>query len=231
MSKKTKNAPKRLTRRQAEIKADKIFRGLDNSIARIKKETASMAEGAEVLKRDVLPALSQDDAPAKKPEAPAKPVRKAKPKAPAKPVRKAKPKAPSKSSRAQSAKPKPAKKASPAKPAPKPVDGEEKKAVPTPDSNPPVEGRPTIKEACVQLIGEKGGKCSATDLYYTACGRWGYWSRQSLYNSLKDKKTFRKVGDLYEVVTKPQKGTGTQDAEADAFVKTVTKDQTVSQAI
>ena len=208
--KSTKAGKKPLTRRQAEIKAAQLIRGIDNSVARIKKETARITSSASELKKRVIPALSKVEEPKKATS------KKAAKKDPA-------PKA------------KAAKKAAPKKSAPAKKNGKAPaksvKAVKAVKMKDPVAGRPTIKEACTVAIKEAGGKMGAADLYKTVTGKYGYWSRQSLYNALKDKKTFKKVGDLYESVARSSSSKGTQDAEANAFVESVTKDSSVSRAV
>ena len=224
MSKNTKAASKPLTERQAQIKGASLLRGIDNSVARIRKETASIAEASEQLKVTVMPALSnragKESAPKK--AAPAKPkVKKAAPakaKKPA-PVKQAAP--------AKAKKPAPAKAKKPAKAAQKakPVQTPSKAAQ---KAKPPVEGRPTIKEAIAEVI-KAGGSQSAADLWKSCVAKYGYWSRQSLYNALKDAKMFKKVGDRFEAVARTN--STKKDSSVDQFVESVVKDKAVSQAV
>ncbi|KKK83542.1 hypothetical protein LCGC14_2792350, partial [marine sediment metagenome] len=156
MNTKAKAASRSLTPKQADIKAASLIRGIDNSVARIKKEAASIADAAKQLKKSVLPALSNPKA-----KASAKiPAKKASVRIPAK---KASAKASAKKAPAQS----PSKAAQKAKP--------------------PVKGRPTIKEAIQETIRTSDGS-SPAELWKKVVGRYGYWSRQSLYNALKDVK-------------------------------------------
>ena len=65
MSKQAKTAKKSLTIRQAQIKAASLMRSFDTSMARIKKETATVADTVEQFRSIVLPALEQANNPSK----------------------------------------------------------------------------------------------------------------------------------------------------------------------
>jgi hypothetical protein len=192
-------AARPLTPKQANIKATSLIRGIDNSVARIRKETASIADATSQLKKTVLPALSNTEAKAKAP------AKKAKEKA----------KAPAKKAKA------PAKKAKEKKtPAQSPSKAAQK-------AKPPVEGRPTIKEAIQETIGAQG-PISPADLWKKVVEKYGYWSRQSLYNALKDTKLFKKADGVVGLV--PATGSKKKD-NVDSFVDDVVKDKSVADTV
>ncbi len=222
MNTKAKAASRSLTPKQADIKAASLIRGIDNSVARIKKEAASIADAAKQLKKSVLPALSNPKA-----KASAKiPAKKASVRIPAK---KASAKASAKKASAKaSAKKAPAKASAKKAPAQSPSKAAQK-------AKPPVKGRPTIKEAIQETIRTSDGS-SPAELWKKVVGRYGYWSRQSLYNALKDVKLFKKVGGKIELLPEPTSGgrghdSGEKDDGIDDFVDGVVADKSVARAV
>ena len=206
MSTKAKPASKPLTPKQAKIKAVSLLRGMDNSVARVKKEAASMADAASQLKK-VLPALSN----VMKPAVNAAPKKSA----------------PKKSAPKKSA---PKKVCNPQKSAPK-KGATKKSAAQNPskaaqNAKPPVEGRPTIKEA-IQEVVQENGAIPPADLWKKCVEKYGYWSRQSLYNALKDTKLFRKTKGKIELPPT----SGKKDDGVENFVDGVVADKSVSQAV
>jgi hypothetical protein len=221
----TKPKPKALTQKQAEIKGTSLIRGIDNSVARIRKETASIADATSQFKRVVLPALSnaaKKDKKDKKDKIPAKAVATGLDKAVAKAVAKAAKAA--KKDKAVAKKDKPvAKKAKPVAKKAKPTAQSPSKAAQ--QAKPPVDGRPTIKEAIKEMIKEHG-PISAADLWKKAVDKYGYWSRQSLYNALKDAKLFSKKDGVITLAPGPAK----KDDDIDSFVDSVVSDKSVAHA-
>jgi len=217
---KAKTKAKKLTPKQAAVKASSLLKGIDNSVAVINKHHGIIKENTVQL-RNVVTGLSNaavQETP--KPKAPAKPkpakAEKAKAKAPAK----------AKAAKAKAAKAKAAKKEAKAKPAKK---GEKPKAEESAKASakmkPPVDGRPTVKDATREEIAANGPDTKA-NLYHKVTDKYGYWSRQSFYNALKDKKSFRTVDGKIQVIGTP--GAKTTDEEASRFVESVRKDQAVA---
>ena len=110
---------------------------------------------------------------------------------------------------------KPVKKTEIKKPAPE-------KSVPAKPGK-PVEGRPSLKEAVKQIIVAGGNPMTAADIWKQATAKWGYWSRQSLYNVLKDEKSFSRAGEKFSMSRST-----VDDAEADKFVQQVESNTVVS---
>lgn len=212
-------APKaKLTPKQMSVKAASLLKGIDNSVTIIDKHRTNIVQSAGQL-AGILSGLSNAatavPAPAKKTPVPA-PAKKAQAKAQAK--------------KAQTSAKKPAAKAPAKKPAAKLAAKAEKKAAEKPTGQkPPVANRPTVKEAIGEVI-TKGGPDSRAALYHKVTDKYGYWSRQSFYNALKDKKSFKEIGDGKIDVAQTSAQTKTTDAEAAKFVEKVAGDATVSNA-
>ena len=82
-----------------------------------------------------------------------------------------------------------------------------------------------MKDAIRESIGSEGPDTKA-NLYHRVTSKYGYWSRQSFYNALKDKKSFREVdGKILDVSSRPVQ---TTDEEAQKFVESGQRDQTVA---
>jgi len=86
-----------------------------------------------------------------------------------------------------------------------------------------VAGRPSLKEAVRQIIMAGSSPMPAAEIWKLATAKWGYWSRQSLYNVLKDEKSFSRQGEKFALATN-----SVDDAEAEKFVKQVESRQAVS---
>jgi len=204
---KAKAKTKAMTPKQMAIKANSLLKGIDNSVAAIQKHRTSIVQNAGEL-AGLLSGLSNaastpvKAAPVKKATAPVKKAEKA-------PAKKAEKKTPAKAK----AKAKATKAgASQAKPA---------------GQKAPVPNRPTVKEAISETI-TKGGPDSRASLYHKVTDKYGYWSRQSFYNAIKDKKAFKEIdGKVHNVQASPAK---TTDAEAAKFVEKVAGDASVSSA-
>lgn len=190
-----------ITPKQAEIKITSLLRGIDNSVIAVEKNRDIIQSNTKEI-RNLIPGLAAGQAPAAKTAKVkvAKPVKLAKIVAAklAKPVSKSIP--PSK---------KPASKASASKP-------------------PPVQGRPSLKEAISKLLSDNGGKpMKAADIYNKAVLKYGYWSHQSLYNALEDSKLFSKTDDGYTSAAKA----GEPQDETDSFVDTLDKKSPAASAV
>lgn len=202
-----KSDTKSLSPKQAKAKFDSILSGIDNNSVLIAKKMSTIDEQVKQLAA-VAPIAFQPTA--------AKP-------APAAKVAAVKTPKPAKVPAA-----KPAKEPKVAKPAQKTAP----KASAKPAAKTAVEKIP-LKQV-LKMILQAGGNeyTAANELYKTAIAKYGSWSRQSLYNALKDTKTFVREGDNYKLAEKqnvaPSTATGEKD-EADRFVAKVEGDTAVSQ--
>ncbi len=170
MTKSKKNT--KLTPKQAAVAATNILRGLDNSIKEaqrgVEKLTAfrervgSLTSGLSNL-ASAAPAKAAPVKAATKQAAPPKPSKKAAPAKKAAPVKASAPAKP-----AVKAAVKPAKPAAAVKSA---KEGSPKA---------PVKGRPSLREAVKETL-RVDGKGTPTEVYDRVTGKWGYWSKQSLY--------------------------------------------------
>lgn len=232
---KKKSSQKSLTPKQAAVKVSSLLRGVDNSVAKIAKGRTAIAEGEKAIRentsqiRSIVSGLSNTAQTGK--AAVKKPAKKAAAKKPVKKkaaAKKAAPKKPVKKKKAA------AKKAAPAKAAKKaaPKKAAAKKVA--------VEGRPSVKEAIKESIRADGPDTKAS-LYHKVTGKYGYWSRQSFYNALKDESSFREVDGKVHVISvkasekkeapkkeAPKPKPRTTDEEADRFVDSVAQDPAVS---
>lgn len=210
--------------RNNTAKAQKLLRGIDNETVAIKKDQEKLNARVKAVQESTRvvqtliggisnaalaapsaqkPAPAQAKKPAAKPQAQAK--------KPAAKVR-AKPQAKKPAAKAQA---KPAQKAAPKAQAKKPAA----KAAPKADKpKAPVSNRPPLKKVITDILAKNGKPMGAAEIYKEACQKFGYWSRQSLYNALKDARSFSKDGDGFRAAS--PKST-TTDVEAEDFVKKV----------
>jgi len=65
---------------------------------------------------------------------------------------------------------------------------------------------------------------AASEIWKVVTAKYGYWSRQSLYNALKDGTLFKKDGDKFLSISQ-------EDENVDKFVESVEKDQSVAEAV
>ncbi len=168
----------KLTPKQANIAAASILRGLDNSINDAKKNVAKLEDFKAKVSNLSAGLSNLASAPPAKPAKPAAPAKPAKPaKAAAKPAPKAKPAAPAKP--AKPAKPVKAAKPVPAKPKPAPA----KPAPKSDEQKPPVQGRPSIRQAVKDLLRTlpAGTTIHTTEAYAKIVSKYGYWSKQTFY--------------------------------------------------
>lgn len=202
--KKVKKTPK-----QAIARINSLLKGIDNSVVAINKNKIVLNDAVKEV-RSLMGGLSNFTAPAK-PQAKKPEVKKATPakKPETKPAKKPEVK------KVIPAKKPEVKKASPVKLA------STKPAATKPGK--PVDGRPSLKEAVKQVILANNGTMSAADIWKQATTKWGYWSRQSLYNVLKDEKSFSRQGEKFALAHST-----VDDAEADKFVQQVESNTVVS---
>jgi len=202
---KPKTVSKPLTPKQAEIKVGSLIRGIDNFVTRIKKDTALVVDAMLEFKQ-VLPALSNTTKAAKVEKTSAK-------------VEKTSAKVEKTSAKVEKTSAKPPKKekaASPLKAARK--------------AKPPVKERPTIKEAIQEML-KTHGSLPPADLWKKTVDKYGYWSRQSLYNALKDDNLFKKSDGVISLVPNRNKDKDKdkdKDDGVDSFVDVVLADKSVA---
>jgi outer membrane biosynthesis protein TonB len=92
--------------------------------------------------------------------------------------------------------------------------------------------RPSLKKVITDIILKNGKPMGAADIYKIACQKFGYWSRQSLYNALKDNKAFAKKGEGYDVPdSSPISISETSDSEAEKFVQRVEGNSATSAVV
>lgn len=204
--------------RNGAARADKLLRGIDNQIVRLetttRKEVDTLKEQAKEV-RGLLTGLSNAALTASSPASP--PVKAVKSAPASKPAPTSKP-GPAK--KPQVSKPQKAQSKSAIK-SNKTASKSPTKTVANPESHPEADpNRPPLKDVLRSLI-RKNGSLTAPDLYKAATQAYGYWSRQSLYNVLKDTTAFKKVGDKFEEVG----GEYTSDDEAEKFVESVKNNQ------
>lgn len=213
--------------RNAAAQADKLIRGIDNDVAAAKRlqeqadKKLEKATANSIVVRSLIAgisnaALTQQAAPAPKPAA----------KPQAKPA--AKP-APAKKPEAKVAAKKPAAKAAPkaAKPAAKASAASSDGA------------RPDLDDVARDIISKAGKSLTAAAIYHGCqqlADKKGFkvWSRQSLYNQLKNPAKFSKTGDgaeaTFDNVTQAASSKVT-DAEADKLIKKVEKDSVAASVV
>jgi hypothetical protein len=234
--------------RNNTAKIGKLLRGIDNETFAIKKDHSKLNERikavqesarsvqtliggisnmaltvpAKAAKKSDMKVSAKKPAPAKKLEAKKPTVKVAKKPAPAK-----KP-----AVKVAAKKPAPAKKLAAAKKpvAAKKVEAKEPKAAKKTEKAMPVSNRPPLKKVIFDIISKSGEAMGAADIYKEACQKFGYYSRQSLYNALKDNKSFTKNGEKYGVVGSQTTSTrpSVSDSEAEDFVRKVDEDTATS---
>lgn len=193
----TKTEVKPPTPKQAHIKIQTLLKGIDNSTAAVDKHQTIVKKNTDDIKK--LVSGLEVQAPKAAPAVKAAPVAKT----PA--AKKVAPVAV-----------KAAKKAAPAA----------KKAVAAKNgaakSN---ENRPPLKDVLRGFINDAGAGVSAADLYnrskdFAAKNQAEEWSRQSVYNALKDAKTFTKKGNEYvNAGSNSSASPKVSDDEAEQFVE------------
>jgi hypothetical protein len=99
-----------------------------------------------------------------------------------------------------------------------------------PEKTPPASDRPSFKQVITEILAVKEPQ-GAAEIYKAACQKHGYWSRQSLYNALKDAKSFSKNGEGYSRVQGSTKSTATSDSEADEFVSKVAENTATANVV
>lgn len=84
------------------------------------------------------------------------------------------------------------------------------------------DNKPSLKSVIEIILSENGTPMSAALIYTTATTKHGSWSRQSLYNALKDEKRFAKIGEgaeaTYSLIGQTV-ATSVTDDEADSLIK------------
>lgn len=200
---KAKPAKTNLTQKQAVVKAGSLLKGIGNSTDTINKHQKLIAESTDQL-HVVLAGLSNMTS-----VVTANPEKKI---AAGKVTAAKHEKATAKAAKVKAAK------------AVKPAKVKAAKE----DQKPAVDNRPTIKDAIQELIAS-GGPDTKADLYRKVTDKYGYWSRQSFYNALKDKKLFKDVDGKIQVAGPTS--VKTSDADAKKFVESVERDQTVATAL
>jgi outer membrane biosynthesis protein TonB len=209
----------KLTTKQMSVKIDKILKGVDNSVAQIQKHQSAIGEAIPVLRslaggiaNSVETAKTQTLVKAVKPAKAPKPAKPAKAPKPAKPAKAPKPAKPAKA-------PKPAKTPKPAKPAkaPKPAKPNAK----------PSSVRPALKQVINDVLVNNGTPMSSADIYNTIINKHGKWSRQSVYNALKDVSMFTKNEGVFSLGSKVKKS----DEKIEALVANVAADSDVAKVV
>ncbi len=199
--------------KSATVQVGKLLKGIDNDAIAIKKGQEIITKKLENVAKNTTTVknlmvgisnaaiASTESKPAAKPEKSAKAAKSAKV-VTAKPAKAAKP-----------AKVKPAKAAKPAKLEAKSTNGS-----------------PSLKQVAKGILSKNGKPMGAANLYKEVT-KVHDWSRQSLYNALKDEKTFRKTGDganaQFSLIN-----SGPDDSdEAERFVKSIESNPAVSNVV
>jgi len=243
------------TPKQAAARVSVLLRGIDNSVSIIEKQRGRIdsslreaktllsglsnavveaKEAATKAQREAKEAKEVAKKAAKVAKKPAPPKKVAKKPAAKKPAakkpaaKKAKKPAAKKAAKKPAAKkPAPAKKPAAAKTTP--INGESKKTKPLKERFPPKENRPLLKDAIRELLKASGAPMSMPDIYNQIVEKWGYWSRQSFYNVIRDKKNFKSDDD--EMFTPVEGEVQVTDKEADEFVASVASSTEIGQAV
>jgi len=198
----------KMTQKQAMIKATSLLKGLDNSVAIIAKKQAEITKSTKELAQTLISISTPP---------PVKPV-KAKAEKPAKPAKAEKP-----------AKVKPVKAEKPAK-AEKPVKAEKPSKVKPAKAEKPANSKaPALKPVMIQTLGDES--MSVADLY-NEVKKIHDWSRQSIYNALKDVNSFAKDGDKFKVAVRISRSNGIHDdEETDRLLDSVAKSKETMSVI
>jgi hypothetical protein len=235
--------------RNNTAKIGKLLRGIDNETLAIKRDHDKLGSRVKAVQENArsvqtliggisntalaTPVKPAKVAAAKKPEA-KKPAKVAAAKKPAKKLEAKKPvskkpeaKKPAKKLEAKKPAKAVAKKPEAKKPAKvaaakKPVAAKAEKNV--------AGNRPPLKKVISDIITKNGKPMGAAEIYKEVCQQFGYYSRQSLYNALKDNKSFAKNGEEYKVVESqtPSAKSAVSDSEAEDFVRKVDEDVATS---
>jgi hypothetical protein len=226
--------------RNNTAKATKLLRGIDNEAAAIAKDQAKLNQRVENVKKSVtvvaslLGGISNTALAAPIPAAKAAPAAK---KAVTKAVKTAKPMAKATAKKAAAKPPKKAVKAASPKKTAKPATAKPAKAA-KPAAAKPGE-RPPLKSLINGVLdGASNEWTPAAEIYKQVCAKAGYFSRQSLYNALKDEKSYEKQGEgaaakfrhLAGASAKAATATKTTDEEADKFVEKSTTNPAAAAA-
>jgi len=198
--------------RNAAAAAGKHLRGIDNEVAAIKKVQKSLDDRTDKVTKSVA-AVSQiiqgiSNIAMSSSETTTAAAIKNQAKAAAKaPVKAAKAAAKVQTKTAPKVQSKPAAKTKP-KPAAKAQSKDAAKAQ--------AEDRPALKTVIDEVLKSASAPMKASTIYLEACKRYGRWSRQSLYNALKDKKKYAKAGDGANATFEPSNGSsGTVESVTD----------------
>ncbi len=210
----------KMTQKQAVIQAGNILRGLDNSISvgrrrveemeTLRTKVSALALGLSNMTSTATVAAPKASKPEPKkapPSAPKAGGQKATPKASKPAVKAAAPKAskpqPTKKDKASAKKDK-----APAKPsAPKPAvskPAQSKSAKSAAAIKEPVDGRPNLRDATKEIIRESGPG-TRKSVYDRVTSKYGYWSKQSFYNLIKDDGDFKSENDILDLVSSKAK--------------------------
>jgi hypothetical protein len=220
------------TPKQAAARVAVLLRGIDNSVSVIEKQKGKIDSSLREA-RHLMVGLSNAVVSAQEDVAKArKEVKEATKKAAKKPAKKPAAKTAKKpaAKTAKTAK-KPGKKPAAKKPAAKaakkasPKNGKSK---PLKERLPPKADRPLLKNAIRDLL-KDSGPMKMADIYNGVVEKWGYWSRQSFYNVIRDEKNFKTTdGETYDFIVQDAPVT---DREADAFVASVANTTEIGQAV
>jgi len=224
---KTQTKKPNLTPKQAQIKAETILRGIDNNNIVIAKKLEANQDAAEQLhavvpllggltnaSMNAKPTLAKTNGTTVKAEASTS----------TKKTSTKKTKAAKSSSAANGA----SNGASTKKPT---------KAVTKPSAKPAAkeDERPPLKTVMHSVIARHSGKPMGAAEIYQAVVQMHKYSRQSLYNALKDTKHFQKVGDGYKNVagsaTHSHSNHSGEKDDADRFVENVEKNQSTASVV
>jgi hypothetical protein len=201
------------------VYANRLIRGIDNETAsvrkvlesnnkRMDKVTESINNLSKVLAAVTNAAITNADT-GRTEKATTKASTNTSTKSTAKPASKT-------SAKAAKVAPKTAAKVS--KPTAKPNNAKAAKAAPQAGAD----NRPPLKKVIDSILSKHNGPVKASVIYAEATSGGTHWSRQSLYNALKDTARYTKIGDgndmAYQVATKPS--TVTED-EADKIINKI----------
>ena len=87
-----------------------------------------------------------------------------------------------------------------------------------------------MKEVAKKILSKE--PMLAAEIWKRATSEWGYWSRQSLYTILKDKKVFCRQGEKFALANGTKfpavHDVNVDDKEAENFINQVQSNQVVS---
>lgn len=208
---------KKLTPKQVQTKADQLLKKIDGNNDAIAKKLNENVQVSKQVKTLITSATSVAIS------TPVKATQETTPK-PAKVAKTA-----SKAKNGAEPKAKVVKAAKPAK------EAQTKGAVKPPKAAKPAKiaktasNRPPLKDLVGSILTKNGKPMGASDIWHAGPEDHKY-SRQSLYNLLKDERSFTKIGDEYKLVVSSIsiKNDKHSEEEADKFVQSVEGNQTVS---